>query len=237
MSVIHGVVMLGLLLVLPLAALVQARTLDSLPVSRRAAYLETAVSLTVLGALTLWLGLDRFGPEVLGWGFPSVLSMAGWTATGMAGGLAILLAFLSVRRRLGIEERRMVHDLLPRTPGERRGFVLVSLAAGVGEEVAFRGYLLRMLELWTGSLAAGAFLSSAVFGSVHAYQGRLGVVRTGLMGLVLAGVAVGSGSLWPAIAAHTLVNMVAGTLLSRRLLAPARPDPGGGALPPDPALR
>jgi membrane protease YdiL (CAAX protease family) len=62
-------------------------------------------------------------------------------------------------------------------------------------------------------------LTSAVFGVLHAYQGSLGMVRTAVLGGVLAWGFLASGSLWPAIAAHAVIDVVAGTLLADRLTA------------------
>src|SRR5690606_3911022 len=73
-------------------------------------------------------------------------------------------------------------------------------------------------------VAGGAVLSSLVFGVLHAYQGTIGIVRTFLMGSVLATGFVLSGSLWPAIIAHTAIDLVAGLVLADWFLAqPGRP--------------
>jgi membrane protease YdiL (CAAX protease family) len=52
-------------------------------------------------------------------------------------------------------------------------------------------------------------LASVVFGLAHGYQGRSGIVSTGVVGAVLAWVFVGSGfDLWLAILAHGFVDTV-----------------------------
>jgi membrane protease YdiL (CAAX protease family) len=63
-------------------------------------------------------------------------------------------------------------------------------------------------------------LTSVVFGILHGYQGLLGTVRTTLMGGTLAWGFLASGSLLPAIVAHTLIDLVAGLLLGDWLLPP-----------------
>ena len=69
-----------------------------------------------------------------------------------------------------------------------------------------------------GSAWAAALLSSAVFGVLHAYQGWLGMVRTGMLGLLLAAAFLLSGSLWPCIVAHAILDLVAGLLLGDTLV-------------------
>jgi membrane protease YdiL (CAAX protease family) len=64
-----------------------------------------------------------------------------------------------------------------------------------------------------------AVLTTVVFGILHGYQGRLGILRTGVMGGVLAWGFLASGSLWPPIIAHTLIDLLAGIVFGERLLA------------------
>jgi membrane protease YdiL (CAAX protease family) len=65
-----------------------------------------------------------------------------------------------------------------------------------------------------------AVITSVMFGVVHGYQGVLGVLRTGVMGGVLAWGFISSGSLWPVMIAHTLIDLIAGIVLGERLLSP-----------------
>jgi membrane protease YdiL (CAAX protease family) len=120
--------------------------------------------------------------------------------------------------RLGVRETPLLHQLLPRTLPERVVFAFLSLSAGVGEEVAFRGFAIPGLVLLMGSEWEAALISSLAFGVLHGYQGWLGVVRTGAMGFVLASSFVLSGSLWPAIVAHAVLDLVSGLILGDTLL-------------------
>jgi membrane protease YdiL (CAAX protease family) len=63
-----------------------------------------------------------------------------------------------------------------------------------------------------------AVLSSLVFGILHAYQGWLGIVRTALLGMILAASFVVSGSLWPAIIAHALLDVLVGLVFAETLM-------------------
>jgi uncharacterized protein len=99
--------------------------------------------------------------------------------------------------------------LLPRTAGERLGFVLVSLTAGICEEVLYRGFVTWYCAAWTGLIVAVP-LSAVLFGIAHVYQGVRQVPRTALMGLGLAGVVIAGGSLWPAVVLHAVIDIVGG---------------------------
>jgi membrane protease YdiL (CAAX protease family) len=63
--------------------------------------------------------------------------------------------------------------------------ILVAVVA-VSEETIFRGYLIRRLQMITASTPAAVLLSSIVFALGHGYEGSLGVVTVGVMGLVFS---------------------------------------------------
>jgi membrane protease YdiL (CAAX protease family) len=98
---------------------------------------------------------------------------------------------------------------LPNTGAERVAFILVSLSAGVCEEILFRGFLIRWLHggalglPLVGALAA----SSLIFGLGHAYQGFKGVLSTAVGGLVLGLLFLLSGQLIPAMVLHALLDL------------------------------
>ncbi len=104
-----------------------------------------------------------------------------------------------------------LHFLLPVAPLERRWWLVLSLTAGICEEFMFRGFLLHFL---TGQMAGGLslnltaawLLSSLAFGLGHLYQGALGVLRTGLAGLMFGLLALLSGSLLLPMVLHVLVD-------------------------------
>jgi membrane protease YdiL (CAAX protease family) len=56
-------------------------------------------------------------------------------------------------------------------------------------------------------------LSTVIFGLGHAYQGVKGIVKTGAAGLVLALLAVGSGSLFIPILLHAVGDLTSGRIL------------------------
>ncbi len=106
--------------------------------------------------------------------------------------------------------------LLPHGRRERGPFRALSITAGVCEEWFFRGYALAIFAPSLG-LAGAVAASTVLFGLAHAYQGAAGTVRTGLVGLLMAGLAVATGSIWGPIVLHALVDWVQGDLVARVL--------------------
>jgi membrane protease YdiL (CAAX protease family) len=106
--------------------------------------------------------------------------------------------------------------LLPRTSGERAFFAAVSITAGCVEELIYRGYIFWYVEAFWGTVAA-LVASSLLFGLVHLYLGRVHAVRNAFLGLLLGIVVLLAGSLWPAIAIHAMMDLVAGDLGWRAL--------------------
>ena len=64
-----------------------------------------------------------------------------------------------------------------------------------------------------------AILSSALFGLAHAYQGRAGIVSTGVFGVVLALGRLGFGSLVPVMMWHAGLDLAAGIAAPKYLLS------------------
>jgi len=62
-------------------------------------------------------------------------------------------------------------------------------------------------------------LTSGAFALMHSYQGVLGVVRTGVIGVTMGAVFLHTGSLWPPMVAHVLIDLVVGFVLAERLLS------------------
>ena len=142
-----------------------------------------------------------------------------------------MAAFYLLSGVVGWRERSLVRRLMPEGPRERRGFVLLSVAAGFGEELAYRAFAPLYLMAWGGSYITAAFPCALAFGCLHRYQGPHGILRTGVIGLVLAlGVDV-TGSLWPAVVAHALLNIVVGLFLGETLLRDVDTAAGSDPLP------
>lgn len=115
-----------------------------------------------------------------------------------------------------------IAPLLPRTDEEAAHFRVLSVTAGICEEIVYRGYLIWYLAVfigpWPAALAAGV-----LFGVLHLYQGTQGISRAGALGVVMALLYVGSGSLlWPMIL-HAAVDLNGGAIGRRVVTAEGTP--------------
>lgn len=220
MALSDSILLSVLLAVVPVFAIAQVPLARDLEIERLPAYWSSIATLWVLGTACWLVGSREDGAAALGFVGLSVGPLLAWTFALAGAGLAVIGAFHAVARRIGIADSRLLSQLLPRTRKERGVFALLSVAAGTGEELAYRGYAIPVLAPLLG-VAGAAVVSTAVFGVMHAYQGALGVVRTAVMGGVLAWGFIASGSLWPAILAHILIDLVAGIALGEKLLVPA----------------
>ena len=91
-------------------------------------------------------------------------------------------------------------------------------AVAFGEEMMYRAFLINQLgELFQGKKLRKVLpllLSAVIFGLVHFYQGPIGIITTGLTGLILGVIYLWSGrNLWIAIIAHGLVNTLSFVLI------------------------
>ena len=224
---------------------VQATELQS---HRTAAYASSAVALVVMAlwawwvwpetgrGLWDWLSWPDAGRGPWGWlkwpdqegsreGWPvwprSAFGLFGAATILTAAGVAICYGFRALGDRRGWEETEVVRAIIPATSGERDLFTILSITAGVCEEIVYRGFLPLFLMPWFGDRYLLAVLPvTAVFGILHAYQSAHGMVRTAAMGLVLAAGVAWTGSLLPSILAHAALNLLIGLVLADSLLEP-----------------
>jgi len=101
--------------------------------------------------------------------------------------------------------------MLPHTTEERSAFRFLSMTAGICEEFIFRGFVMWYFAARTGP-ALALLLSSVVFGLGHLYLSPLHVVRTAIVGGILGGLVLATGSLLPAMIIHVLLDINGGDL-------------------------
>jgi uncharacterized protein len=100
---------------------------------------------------------------------------------------AMALGSSKVRERSGRAFKKLAF-FLPVTARERAWWVILSVTAGVSEEIIFRGFLLRYFHAgpWHLTLGAAVVIAAAIFGLQHLYQGVAGVIQTALVGVVFS---------------------------------------------------
>ena len=188
------------------------------PDARRKAYRRAAIGQWAFAALCLamWARAGR------AWGTLGLVPPSGARVlVGVV--LGAILLYLTVRQVRGI--RRLtpeklealrpkfeyVEFILPHTRGEYRWFMFLSLTAGFCEELLYRGYLFWVVGSYIG-LPLAVVTGVLLFAVGHAYQGRRGVIKTGLAGLAMSLIFVGSGWLIPGMVIHALIDASAGVL-------------------------
>jgi uncharacterized protein len=103
--------------------------------------------------------------------------------------------------------------LLPATLSESMVWIVVSAAAGVCEELVFRGYLQRQLWTLTRSLPVALLLQAVIFGAGHIYQGWKPAVVTAIYAVIFGLVAAWRRSIIPGAIAHAVIDVLGGLKL------------------------
>ncbi|MFZ2964813.1 MAG: CPBP family intramembrane glutamic endopeptidase [Rhodoglobus sp.] len=151
--------------------------------------------------------------------WPPVAAVRDWVAANpvlaVVVGLVAVAAFAALTV-IGVTAARQegevptigdIHAMLPRNRPELGLGALLSVNAGIVEELVFRLGLPALLFGATGSALAAVFGSVLLFGALHAYQGVAGVVGTTLIGAVFMAAYLLSGSILVPIALHALFDV------------------------------
>jgi membrane protease YdiL (CAAX protease family) len=219
---IDYLLMFLLIAVVPVWAVVEyRRLLRSLQRGRREARLR-AYWLTIvwewlfsLGIVIHWMSSGRSLSE-LGLGVqpgPGWMVGNGLVLVGSVFFIAQTFVLLRDPERLVELKAQLepVRPMLPHDDREAAWFNVLAVTAGICEELMYRGFLLTLLKSVLGAPAA-VLISSIAFGFGHLYQGRSGVLKTGAIGLVMAGLTLLSGSIWGPMLLHAIVDLGSGTL-------------------------
>ena len=138
---------------------------------------------------------------------------------GLAAGIAMYVAavaFMRPRWRKAVERKApIVRLFMPRDAGERAWWIAVSVLAGVGEEITWRGVQTQLLVPLVGSFAIAALLSAISFGGAHFVQGWKSCVVIVGFALGFQAVVWASGSLFVAMAVHVAYDVTAGITYGR----------------------
>lgn len=185
-----------------------ALIMAAIPMARRFSAMllpQIVLGLLAIGAAAVE-GVELFPPRA-----PSLSS---W-----GGGLVFLLVALALVRphwRRSIEEEKPTWRLFaPTNRRERWMWVILSLSAGVGEELVWRGVLPALLTAASGSLAAALVLSVVSFSLAHAIQGPRSVFAIAALAAAFHALVWISGSLYVGMAVHFIYDVIAGFSYAR----------------------
>jgi CAAX protease family protein len=105
--------------------------------------------------------------------------------------------------------------IAPHTFLEAGLFLLLSVFAGLFEEIIFRGYFQRQFIALSRNVFLGIVASGVLFGLAHGYQGPRMMVVIGVYGMFFGVLAHLRKSLRPGMMAHALQDSLAGITLFR----------------------
>jgi membrane protease YdiL (CAAX protease family) len=129
---------------------------------------------------------------------------------------ACAVAFMLPRWRRAVERRApAVHFFAAENKTERPWWLVVSVLAGVSEEITWRGVQTALLVPLTGSYAGAALGSALSFGAAHMMQGWKSSAIIVAFGLGFQVVVWASGSLYVAMVVHTAYDVTAGLTYGR----------------------
>ncbi len=220
---LYHVIIFGV--VVPFLALRGRRQLTKLdgPINRLRHFQVTSVMLTLFAALSILTagdhGLSLFhidGRRMLV-GLPLGLVV-----------YAVAVVLMRPRWRKAVADRKRVVELFtPQTTAERSWWLVVSLLAGVSEEITWRGVQSALVASLVGSPGLGVVICAVMFGGAHLTQGwkSAGIIvlfALGFQMLVWAG-----GSLFLPMLVHTAYDVTAGLTYARlkRTFPQPTPDP------------
>jgi len=177
----------------------------------------------VLAGVVAWRGIAR-GLQPADFGLASGRSLE-LVVAGVGGGAAIgALQWLNLRRigKMKGEApellRKLAKRLLPVSLVEFLPYSALAITAGVCEEFLYRGFALAAMTRSGAPMWLSILLTSVLFGLAHAYQGKAGILSTGLFGVLLAIGRLGFTSLVPVMMWHTGLDLAAGIAAPRYLL-------------------
>jgi CAAX protease family protein len=195
------------------------------PNARKNAYLETLVIewALFLSVIILWSAGNRSYADLglrTGWNLRFSIALLITVAICAF----LILQWFQVRKSIGRIPDSLknqvdpISEVIPQTYVERKLFVLVSLTAGICEEVLYRGFLIWYIDAFAG-LTVAALVSIVISGLGHSYQGVKSMFKTMIMGAVLVALYLISSSLICSMILHAITNITGGFIGSEVLKA------------------
>lgn len=172
-------------------------------------------ALVLLGCWISGRPLTEIG---LGWGrqpydLTAVLVLAGFILVYM---VDLYLEAGSAENR---EETRLAFrklGFMPVSAHQFLHFVFLAVAAGVGEEIVYRGFMITYLGELIGTsgwaVVAVLLVPAVAFGAGHLYQGWRAVGKIILMAVLFGFFYLRTNTLWPLMLVHTAIDVLGGVM-------------------------
>lgn len=153
------------------------------------------------------LGVRR--PQWRDWRNDLGLALTFWIAA------SIVLSAIGILLKLGhfSMPQKTIVQLAPENSIQLLLWIVLSISAGICEELVFRGYLLQQLSSGGKHLWTGVIVSSLLFGVSHGYERASGMIAITVYGAMFCGLANRRGSLRAGMIAHAWHDIFSGIAL------------------------
>ena len=220
----HTALMVALIIGLSVAGVRQLRSFGNQPLHLTANYILTIAYEWILAGLAVWgihlrkvplrqlLGEHR--PGARAWLADIAVALAYWTVAVCV--LALLGAVLVKISGSQIDPQKIANvtqKLAPVTGFEMLLFLVLSVSAGICEELVFRGYLQQQFARMGRRIWVGVTLSALVFGGAHGYEGIAGVLLIAAYGAMFGVLALLRRGLRTGMIAHAWHDSISGLAL------------------------
>jgi membrane protease YdiL (CAAX protease family) len=187
--------------------------------SRKTLYLSNSLMLAIAGSviLILWTAKQR-AFQFLGFSLPSTehqnlvfllvfLFLAGYT-------IDLYFSARKIRQSKKEESWFEKSSFLPESFKELPAYIVLCLAAGIFEEIIYRGFMVTyFLPLFSspGDIPWVAIIApSILFSLAHKYQGWDAVAKIFIFSLLLGAIFILSKSIYPTMVIHFLIDLIGG---------------------------
>jgi hypothetical protein len=220
----HTALMVVLIIGLSVAGARQLRSFGNQPLHLVTSYCLTITYEWILAALVLWgihlrkiplrqlLGEQR--PGARAWLGDAVWALGYWAIAVML--LALLGKALVQISGSHIDPQKIgdvTQRLAPVTGLEMTLFLVLSISAGICEELVFRGYLQQQFARMGRRVWVGVVLSALVFGAAHGYEGVAGILLIAAYGAMFGVLALLRRGLRTGMIAHAWHDSISGLAL------------------------
>lgn len=124
--------------------------------------------------------------------------------------IAANIVLSAIGHLLRAKPNAAVRNLLPHGREEIAVYFLLTVTAGICEEIIFRGYFQRQFSAWFKSASVGLVLQGIVFGASHGYQGAKFMLIIVVYGVMFGLLAYWRRGLRPGMIAHFLQDFGSG---------------------------
>lgn len=205
------------LFLLTLSAL-GARSHSLAPVA--SAHGHTRGYLTVIGIEWLLVGFVWWGVRLRKVRMRDLIGGDGITFLHVIRDLGIAILFLissnivlaTMAYLLKATRNQAVRSLVPSGRQEVVMYLLLSLTAGICEEIVCRGYLQKQFAALTKNIWAGIAIQGIIFGAAHGYQGSKMMLVIAVYGCLFGLLVLWRKSLQPGMMVHALQDGLVGVL-------------------------